>query len=458
MLTRAFVHVRLLIIGFAMLSLSPVTSLAETGPRATEFTLPNGLMVVVVPDNRAPVVTHMIWYRVGAADEPPGTSGIAHFLEHLMFKATEKIGTGEFSKIVSRLGGQDNAFTAQDITAYFQRVSKDRLPKVMEMEADRMVNLKLDEKEVLTERDVILEERRSRVENNPSAILDEQMGAALYLAHPYRIPVIGWEHEMAKLSRDDAITFYKRFYAPNNAILIVTGDVTSEEVRKLAEATYGKIPRNPNVMMRERPAEPPHRAARRIEYKDPRAGRRTWHRHYIAPAYTKAAPGEAEALDLLVKILASGPTSRIYKKLVVDEKVVSSAGGWYSGTARDLGKIALFAVPNDGVDFEKIETLIDAAIADIAANGVTDAELDRAKKAYLAEFIYQSDNQASLARRYGWALTVGATVRDVEEWPDRLSKVTAADVKAAVRHLDILRSVTGTMLPVAPDVPPGTRS
>ena len=458
MLTRAFVHVRLLIIGLAMLSLMPVTSLAQTGPRATEFTLPNGLMVVVVPDNRAPVVTHMIWYRVGAADEPPGTSGIAHFLEHMMFKATEKIGTGEFSKIVSRLGGQDNAFTAQDITAYFQRVSKDRLPKVMEMEADRMVNLKLDEKEVLTERDVILEERRSRVENNPSAILDEQMGAALYLAHPYRIPVIGWEHEMAKLSRDDAMKFYKRFYAPNNAILVVTGDVTPEEVRKLAEATYGKIPRNPNVSTVERPGEPPHRAARRIELKDPRAGRRTWHRHYIAPAYTHAAPGEAEALDLLLKILASGPTSRIYKKLVVDEHVASSAGGWYSGTARDLGKIALFAVPNDGVPFEKIEQLIDSVIADVAANGVTEAELERAKKAYLAEYIFQSDNQASLARRYGWALTVGATVKDIEEWPERLSKVTAAQVQAATRHLDILRSVTGTMLPEAPNQPPGTRS
>lgn len=458
MLTRAFVHVRLLIIGLAMLSLMPVTSLAQTGPRATEFTLPNGLMVVVVPDNRAPVVTHMIWYRVGAADEPPGTSGIAHFLEHLMFKATEKIGTGEFSKIVSRLGGQDNAFTAQDITAYFQRVSKDRLPKVMEMEADRMVNLKLDEKEVLTERDVILEERRSRVENNPSAILDEQMGAALYLAHPYRIPVIGWEHEMAKLSRDDAMKFYKRFYAPNNAILVVTGDVTPEEVRKLAEATYGKIPRNPNVSTVERPGEPPHRAARRIELKDPRAGRRTWHRHYIAPAYTHAAPGEAEALDLLLKILASGPTSRIYKKLVVDEHVASSAGGWYSGTARDLGKIALFAVPNDGVPFEKIEQLIDSVIADVAANGVTEVELERAKKAYLAEYIFQSDNQASLARRYGWALTVGATVKDIEEWPERLSKVTAAQVQAATRHLDILRSVTGTMLPEAPNQPPGTRS
>jgi zinc protease len=458
MLTRALVHVRLLIIGFVMLSLAPVTSLAQTGPRATEFTLPNGLMVVVVPDNRAPVVTHMVWYRVGAADEPPGTSGIAHFLEHLMFKATEKIATGEFSKIVSRLGGQDNAFTAQDITAYFQRVSKDRLPKVMEMEADRMVNLRLDEKDVLTERDVILEERRSRVENNPSAILEEQMGAALYLAHPYRIPVIGWEHEMAKLSRADALAFYKRFYAPNNAILVVTGDVTPEEVRKLAEATYGKIPRNPDVMARERPAEPPHRAARRIELKDPRAGRRTWHRHYIAPAYTKAAPGEAEALDLLVKILASGPTSRAYRKLVVDEKVASSAGGWYSGTARDSGKVAFFAVPNDGVPFARIEELIDGVIADVAANGVTEAELDRAKKSYLAEYVYQSDNQASLARRYGWALTVGATIKDIEEWPDRLSKVTAAQVQAAVRHLDIRKSVTGTMLPEAPDQPPGTRS
>lgn len=459
MLTRALFHVRPLIIGLLMLSLSPVASLAQTtGPRATEFTLPNGLHIVVVPDNRAPVVTHMVWYRVGAADEPPGTSGIAHFLEHLMFKATEKIGTGEFSKIVSRLGGQDNAFTAQDITAYFQRVSKDRLPKVMEMEADRMVNLKLDEKEVLTERDVILEERRSRVENNPSAILDEQLGAALYLAHPYRIPVIGWEHEMRKLSRADAMAFYKRFYAPNNAILVVTGDVTPEEVRKLAEATYGKIPRNPNVKTVERPGEPPHRAARRIELKDPRAGRRTWHRQYIAPAYTTAAPGEAEALDLLLKILASGPTSRIYKKLVVEENVASSAGGWYSGSGRDSGKIAFFSVPNDGVEFSKIEQLIDGVIAEVAAKGVTQEELERAKKAYLAEYIYQTDNQASLARRYGWALTVGSTVKDIEEWPERLSKVTADQVKAAVRHLDILRSVTGTLLPEAPDQPPGSRS
>jgi zinc protease len=455
MLKRALSTVRPLIIGTAMLSLAPAAALAQSGPRATQFTLPNGMEIVVVPDHRAPVVTHMVWYRVGGADEPPGVSGIAHFLEHLMFKSTDKIPNGEFSKIVSRLGGQDNAFTAQDVTAYFQRVSKDRLPKVMEMEADRMVNLKLDEKEVLTERDVILEERRSRVESNPNAILIEQMDAALYLGHPYRIPVIGWEHEMAKLSRTDALTFYKRFYAPNNAILVVTGDVTPEEVRKLATATYGQVPRNPDVMARERPSEPPQRAARRVELKDPRAGRRTWSRYYIAPTYVKAAPGEAEALDLLMKILASGPTSRIYKKLVVEEKVVSSAGGWYSGSSRDSGKIGLSAVPNDGVEFDKIESLIDGEIAEIAKNGVTDAELDRAKKAYLAEYVYQTDNQASLARRYGWALTVGSTIKDIEEWPERLAKVTADEVKAAVRHLDVRRSVTGTLLPLAPDGVPG---
>jgi zinc protease len=455
MLMRALSSVRPLIIGTAMLSLAPAIALAETGPRATQFTLSNGMEVVVIPDHRAPVVTHMVWYRVGGADEPPGVSGIAHFLEHLMFKSTEKIAVGEFSKIVSRLGGQDNAFTAQDVTAYFQRVSKDRLVKVMEMEADRMVNLRLEEKEVLTERDVILEERRSRVENNPNAILTEQMDAALYLGHPYRIPVIGWEHEMAKLSREDALTFYKRFYAPNNAILVVTGDVTPDEVHKLAAATYGQIPRNPDVMARERPSEPPQRAARRIELKDPRAGRRIWHRYYIAPAYTTAAPGEAEALDLLMKIFASGPTSRLYKKLVVEEKVVSSAGGWYSGSSRDSGKLAISVVPNDGVEFGKIENLIDGVIAEIARNGVTQAELDRAKKAYLAQYIYQTDNQASLARRYGWALTVGSTIKDIEEWPERLSKVTADEVKAAVRHLDIRRSVTGTLLPVAPDGVPG---
>jgi zinc protease len=394
----------------------------------------------------------MVWYRVGAADEPRGISGIAHFLEHLMFKSTDKIPVGEFSKIISRLGGQDNAFTGHDVTAYFQRIAKDRLPTVMSMEADRMVNLRLEEKEVLTERNVILEERRSRTDNNPSAILDEQMNAVLYLSHPYGNPVIGWEHEMAKLSPENAIGFYKRFYAPNNAILVVTGDITPEELMPLAEATYGKIPANPRVTARTRPQEPPHLAARRVDLKDARAGRASLHRYYLAPSYATAEPGEAEALDLLLKVVASGSTSRVYKKLVIEDRVAASTGGWYSGAARDSGKIALYAVPVDGVGLDKVEAALDQVIADVRSNGITEAELDRAKKAYLADFIYQSDNQATLARRYGWSLTVGRTVKDIEEWPNRISKVTLADTaKAAAKYLDIRRSVTGTLEPESPD-------
>jgi zinc protease len=435
-----------------MLAFAHDTLQARSGMRATEFKLANGMHVVVVPDHRAPVVTHMVWYRVGAADEPPGVSGIAHFLEHLMFKSTDKIPSGEFSKIVARLGGQDNAFTSQDATAYFQRVAKDRLEQVMQMEADRMVNLKLTEQEVLTERDVILEERRSRIENNPQAILDEQMSAALYYSHPYGIPVIGWEHEMARLSREDALAFYKRHYAPNNAILVVAGDVTADEARRLAQQSFGKIPANPAIVPRKRPMDPEHRAARRVELKDPRAGKASLQRYYVTPSYVTAAPGEAEALDLLMKIAASGSTSRLYQKLVVDERIASNAGGWYSGSGLDSGKIAVYVVPADGVGLDRVEAAIDAVLTELRDKGVTEAELERAKKAYLADFVYESDNQSTLARRYGWGLVVGRTLADLDAWPERIARVTLADIKkVAGQYLDLRRSVTGTLLPVAPD-------
>ena len=426
---------------------------ANAQARVSEFKLANGMQVVVIPDTRAPVVTHMVWYKVGAADEPHGTSGIAHFLEHLMFKSTEKIAIGEFSKIVARLGGNDNAFTSNDATAYFQRVAKDRLPKMMEMEADRMVNLKLTEKEVLTERDVILEERRSRIEIHPSAILDEQMSAALYQNHPYHIPVIGWMHEMAKLSPADAIAFYKRYYAPNNAILVVAGDVTPEGVKAMAEATYGKLPANPAVgAPRVRPVEPEHRAPRRVDLKDPRAGRTTVSRHYLAPSYQTAAAGEAEALDMLLKIAGGGTTSRMYQKLVVDDQVASSAGGYYSATNMDSGKIGFSAVVADGSTIEKAEASMDAVIADLKTNLVTPKELERAKKLYIAEYIYESDNQATLARRYGWGLVVGSTIAKIDNWPADIAKVTAEQIRdAAKKHLELRRSVTGTLQPEAAD-------
>jgi len=449
----AFVRLSLLLSALAlpMLSAPHAVLAAKSATLATEFKLDNGMDVVVIPDTRAPVVTHMVWYRIGAADETPGVSGIAHFLEHLMFKSTDKIPMGEFSKIVSRLGGQDNAFTGHDATAYFQRVAKERLPTVMSMEADRMVNLRLTEKEVLTERDVILEERRSRIDNNPSALLDEQMNAVLHQSHPYKIPVIGWEHEMAKLSPGDAMAFYKRNYAPNNAILIVAGDVTPDEVRKLADETYGKIPANPAVgAPRVRPMDPPSRAARRVKLEDPRAGRPSITRYYEVPSYVTAKPGEAEAMEILMKIAGGGSTSRLYKRLVVEKGMAASVSADYSGSPMDYGTLSISAVSADGQSLEAIEAEIDAVITEIKDKGVSDGDLERAKNGFLADYIYESDNQMNMARRYGWNLVVGRTLEQVETWPDQIAKVTAEQVKAAANtFLDPKRSVTGTLVPTA---------
>ena len=418
------------------------------GMEVTHKTLSNGLQIVVIPDRRAPVITHMVWYRVGAADEPRGKSGIAHFLEHLMFKGTEKIAPGDFSKIVARNGGQDNAFTTQDATAYFQRVAKERLPLVMEMEADRMTNLRLLEDDVLKERQVILEERRSRVDNDPGSQMSEQMQAALFLAHPYGTPVIGWQHEMEGLSRSDALSFYKTYYAPNNAILVVAGDAEPDQVIKLAEDTFGKIPAAAKAPERNRVQEPPAIAARRVVMKDARAAKATLSRNYLAPSYSTAKPREAEALEMLAAIVGSTGTGRIYKKAVVEEKKASSAGAWFSGTGIDYGRFGVYAVPAGDTPLEEVEASIDAVLADIRDNGVTQAELDRVRNSSIADIIYDADNQTNLARAYGWALVTGRTIDHVKNREAALLAVTLDDIKAAAAtYLDIRRSVTGYLVP-----------
>jgi zinc protease len=367
-----------------------------------------------------------------------------------MFKATETMASGEFSKTVAKLGGQDNAFTSQDVTAYFQRIARDRLPTVMKMEAERMTKLRLGEQEVKTERDVIKEERRSRTDNNPSAILAEEMNAALFKSHPYGIPVIGWMHEIANLSRQDALDFYKRYYAPNNAILVIAGDVTPEEVRKLAQETYGPIPANDAVITHDRPTEPPANAARRLELVDARAGEPIFQRYYVAPSYVSADGNDAEALDLLLKIAASGSTSRLYRDLVVQHKIASSVGGYYSGNGKEYGKIVLYGVPSRGQTLEALEAGIDRVMGDIIDNGVSETELARAKRVYIADYIYESDNQATLARRYGFGLVVGQSIDDIESWPEEISKVTVDDLKrVAAKYFDPKASVTGYLRPKA---------
>ncbi len=418
--------------------------------RASEFTLANGMQVVVIPDRRAPVVTHVVWYRVGGADNIAGQSGLAHFLEHLMFKSTSRLKTGELSRVVARLGGRDNAITVHDGTYYFLRLPKEHLRTAMAMEADRMANLKLVDADVTTERDVVVQERRSVVDNKPLAILDELMTASLYLNHSYRIPVIGWGPEIPKLSRALAFEFYKRFYAPNNAILIVAGDVTEAEVRQLAQETFGKVPRLASLARPSRPVEPPQLAARRIEMRDPRAGTLSLQRYYVAPSYKTAAADEAEALDLMVTVLGDGPTSRLYQRLVEEKNVAANAGASYSSVALDSGTLNVYAVAGEGVKGEALEQAIDAVLAQFIKEGPNQEELEQAKNSLISGYIYGADNQASLAHRYGSNLVIGRTIADVEAWPDRLQRVTAADVKkVAAKYLDPQASVTGLLIPPA---------
>lgn len=413
----------------------------------TTYQLANGLQVVVVENHRSPIVTHMVWYRVGAADEPPGKSGIAHLLEHLMFKGTPSVPPGEFSKIVARMGGRDNAFTSSDYTAYFQNVAADRLEAVMKMEADRMRNLTLDDQNVVTERAVVQEERRSRTDNNPQALLAERIEAALYLNHPYRRPVIGWGSEIAQLDRQDALDFYKRWYAPNNAILVVAGDVQPEKVRELAETYYGPL-KPETVPQRIRPEEPPQVAARTVTLEDPRVQQPSWSRTYMAPSYSSSDKAAPYALEVLAEILGGGATSRLYKSLVVDQGIAAGAGAWYDPSAVDQTTFGLSATPRPGVDVAKVQAAMDKEIARVLDKGITAAEVERAKTRLRANVAYARDSLHTAARVLGEALTTGQTVADVEAWPARIAAVTPEQVNAAARAvLDDRASVTGILLP-----------
>ncbi|NDV98883.1 pitrilysin family protein [Salipiger sp. PrR002] len=431
----------------AAMVLSAMPLRAETPQKTpvTTFSLDNGMQVVVVEDHRAPVVVHMVWYKAGSADETAGTSGIAHFLEHLMFKGTDELESGEFSKVVAQNGGTDNAFTSFDQTAYHQRVAADRLGLMMEMEADRMVNLHLTEEEIATERDVILEERSMRIDNDPGALLREQMGASLYLNHRYGVPVIGWRREMEDLDRDDALAFYKRFYAPNNAILVVAGDTTPDEVRSLAEETYGKLQPNPDLAAeRVRPQEPPQLAARHIEMEDPRVAQPYVMRRYLAPERDPGDQKEAAALTLLAEVLGGGQTSVLNQSLQFDQKKAIYVGAFYDGTSYDDGSFGFGMVPAPGVSLEEAEEALDAELAQFIEDGVDPEQLDRIKFQMRAAETYERDDVASVAQRYGNALTSGLTIEDVQAWPELLQEVTGEDIVAAAREvLDKRHSVTG---------------
>jgi zinc protease len=432
----------------------PVAAEKSSKDDVSSFYLDNGLEVVVIPDHRAPVVTHMIWYHVGSADEDPGKSGIAHFFEHLMFKATKTYPAGEFSRKVAEIGGQENAFTSYDYTAFYQQLAPQALEMAMTYEADRMENLILNDDVVKTERDVVLEERRSRTDSNPSALLAEEVNATLYQNHPYRIPVIGWLHEMQQLNLKDALAFYQKYYTPNNATLVVSGDVDADTVKALAEKTYGKVPRRAEPGKRERPQEPEQNTKRTVSMADPRVSQPSFQKMWLAPSYTSAKPGEAEALDLLSEILGGSTRSRIYQALVVRDGSAASAGAYYQGSSLDAGSFGVYGSPRGSATLKDVEAGIDAQIAGIIKNGVTEAELETARNRFLKSVIFARDSQAGMARIYGSTLSTGQTIKDIQEWPDRIKAVKVQNIQdVAKRYLVDSRSVVSYLMPEdgAPD-------
>ena len=418
----------------------------QTGNNTFQFALANGMQVLVIPDHRAPVVTQMLWFRVGAVDDPPGISGLAHFFEHMMFRGTKTNPDDAFSQTIAKNGGETNAFTSHDYTAFYERIAKDRLPLAMRLEADRLANLDLSDTHVVPERDVVLEERRMRVENEPQALMGEQMRAALHLSHPYGRPVIGWSEELRRIDRTSAQDFYDRHYGPNNAILVIAGDVTPEDVRKMAQEAYGRVPAR-ELEPRAEFSEPPRMAETRMSITRADARVPIFSRLYRVPSYAQGRPGQAEGLETYAQLLGGDQTSMLYRVLVEQKKLATDAGASYDGFARDSGEFSIYAVPRPGVKLEALEKAVDQVLGVTALALPRDNDLSRAKTQLVASVTYRRDSQFALASAYGQALTIGLTVDDVNEWPARIRAVNAESVRRAAQSLSKRQAVTGYLIP-----------
>ena len=436
-----------------VLLLASAISLAAANARAAvygaeTFTLPNGMQVVLIPNHRAPVVSHMIYYKVGSADEPPGKSGVAHFLEHLLFKGTPRFPEGAMTDIVARNGGNQNAFTTHDFTGYYQNIAVDRLPLMMDMEADRMRNLVLTEKEVATEREVIIEERRARVENTPSGLLGERMAAALWMSNAYAIPIIGWRHEMEGLTLEDNLSIYRQHYAPHNAILVVAGDITMAKLRPLAEKYYGAIPKSGEPKARARSTALYQKAHTRVVMTHERVTQPSWSRQVIAPSYNVGERVDVHALEVFSEIVGGGATTKLYRKLVIEDQIAASFGAGYDAEAVSYGSFYVSMTPNPGVTIEQAEAAYEKALADLLVNGITEADVVQAKNRFAARLAFAKDSPMSAARAVGSSLASGISLADIENWPAAVNKVTLAQVRSAARRLfSENSSVTGVLLP-----------
>ena len=398
---------------------------------AKSFELRNGLKVIVIENKRAPVVAQMLWYNFGSGVEENGKSGLAHFMEHLMFKGTKKFPDSYYSDFISKIGGSENAFTSYDYTAYYQVFPKYELEKIMQMESDRMVNLTLTEENVEIEKKVILEERFQRVESDPSAKLDESMRSILFPNHYYGRPIIGWKHEIENLGFDDVINFYKKYYIPNNATLVLSGDVDFENVKKLSKKYFGKRKKG-TPLIYESIIDPKLETSVMVKMTHPTVKQNIWKKFYRVISY-KSSLRESLALEIGLKILASGSSSILYENLVNKKKVFSAVGGYYQGLTRGEGSVYFYAIPNKEIEFEKIDKIINDEIDTILKKGISKKRFEIEKKKFIFDSIYERDGVLNPAQSVGEAITIGIQLDDLETLNNRIVNVSLQDVSAALK-------------------------
>ena len=395
------------------------------------FELKNGLKVIVIENKRAPVVAQMIWYKFGSGVEENGKSGLAHFMEHLMFKGTKKFPDSYYSNFISRIGGSENAFTSYDYTAYYQVFPKYELEKIMQMESDRMINLTLSKENVEIEKKVILEERFQRVESDPSAKLDESMRTVLFPNHYYGRPIIGWKHEIENLSFDDVIEFYKKYYVPNNATLVLSGDVDFERVKKLTKKYFGKR-RKGNALIYENVVDPNIDTSVTVEMKHSTVKQNIWKKFYRVNSY-KNSIKDSLALEIGLRILASGSSSILYENLVNKKKKFSAIGGYYQGLTRGEGSVYFYAIPNDDLVLDNIDIIINKEIDQILNEGISKKRFEIEKKKFVYDSIYERDGVLNPAQAVGEAITIGIKLDDLENLNKELDNVNYIDVIEALK-------------------------
>jgi zinc protease len=402
----------------------------------TTFTLDNGLQVVVVENHRAPVIQQTIWYKVGSMDDPKGKSGLAHFLEHMMFKGTPDIPAGQYEAAIVHVGGEQNAFTTRDYTGYYARVAKEQLELVAELESGRMRGLAILPEKVENERSVILEERRWRTDSRPESLISQAAVATFYWHHPYKNPPIGWVHEIKGITQEDCLSFYKTYYVPNNAVLIYTGDITPVEAKQVAEKYFGTIPKGqplPKVNI----VEPPHQGAnQRVNLRHSSVERPVWSRDYPAPHQNSGVGSEhAYALQVLSHILSAGPSSRLYKRFV-DGNLAVSAGASYSAIARGPTSFSFEIVATDGTSMDQVEYEIEKTLHELLTTKlITADEVKKAKERMIAGLDYVRDDAFAGNQYFGPVLCAGLSVDYIEKWPRQISDVTVEQVNAAAQYV-----------------------